>query len=78
MELDNKILTLAERVKLAKQTLKESGVKRAKIKFFDLFYGAMLKSDNIRLDNFWAGYTTQEFFTINLEKYVEKCKNETI
>lgn len=78
MQIDNKMPSLAERTKIAKQTLKELKIKRAKIKFFDSCYGPILKSKNIKLDNLWAGYTTDEKFTQKLENYVEECKNSSI
>lgn len=78
MVLDDEIPSLDERVKAAKQILKDVGLKRAKIKFFDCYYGPLLKSESIRLDNLWAGYTTNFSFTKKLENYAEICKNKTI
>lgn len=58
---------MIDRIQDAKRKLK--GVKRAKVRFFDLYYGATFKSENIRLDNLWAGYIYDEQFTTNLEKF---------
>ena len=78
MKIDDENLTLAERIKTAKQTLKDLKIKRAKIKFFDSRFGPILKSKNIKLDNLWAGYTTDESFTIKLENYVKECKESSV
>jgi len=60
---------MKQRHKEAKAKIK--GIKKAKIKFFDSFYGATLKTENIRLDNLWAGYIYDEKFTTNLEKFAD-------
>ena len=55
------------------------GVESAKIKFCDKYYGALYKSESIRLDNLWATYTTEEEFTENLERFAKNYlddKNE--
>jgi hypothetical protein len=70
--------TFGNRVKMAKELLKTKGIKGAKVKFFDAVYGAQTKSDSIRTDNLWAGYIEEEQFTINLEEYAKKQKDQTI
>lgn len=60
------------RVKTAKELLRSKGIKFTKINFADEYYGCMLKSDSIRFDNLWAGYITEEQFTINLEQFARK------
>ena len=68
---------LRTRVKEAKKLLKSKGIKDSKIKFFDSTYGALLKSESIRLDNLWAGYIVDEEFTEQLEAFAEKPKQDS-
>jgi hypothetical protein len=62
--------TFGTRVREAKETLRMLNTDKAKVNFFDEFYGAQMKSESIRTDNLWAGYIEEEQFTLNLEKYV--------
>jgi len=66
--------TFGTRVKIAKELLKSKGIEKVKVKFFDEFYGAQMKSDSIRTDNLWAGYIEEEEFTLNIEKYAKEQK----
>lgn len=70
--------TLDTRVKTAKGILKDLGIKRAKIKFFDAYYGTIDKSLSMKIDNLWAGYTTQLDFTEKLESYAKQCKIKSV
>jgi len=66
-------MDLKTRVTEAKTRLKKLvGSRGSKIGFFDSTYGLMDKAENIRLDNLWATYTTDEQFTKDLENYVSK------
>jgi hypothetical protein len=63
--------TFETRVKEAKKLLKSKGVKNSKVKFFDSTFGAMFKSESIRMDNLWAGYIVDEDFTEKLESFAK-------
>ena len=64
--------SLLRRVAKVKGFLKHKNHKNAKNEFFDKCYGAMFKHESNRLDNLWAGKTTDEDFTIMLETYAER------
>lgn len=63
--------SLLKRVAKAKRFLKHKNHKNSKNEFFDKCYGAMYKDESTRLDNLWAGKTTDEDFTNMLEAYAE-------
>jgi hypothetical protein len=62
--------TFQTRVADAKSKLSELGFRGCKTEFYDLYYGAQTKYESTRTDNLWAGYISEEKFTLNLEQYV--------
>lgn len=57
-------------VKDCRERLKKLGVKNAKTKFFNTYYGKMLYSDFNRLDNLWMCRITDEEFTNRLKQFI--------
>ena len=62
-------MTLKERVRAAKKRLRDKGVRRPKVRFYDETFGPMLKQESIRYDNLWAGIISDKDFTEKLEEY---------
>lgn len=62
---------LITRVEKAQMYLKHKGIKDAKVRFFDNYYGVMFKAESDRLTNLWARKITDVEFTNQLEEFVE-------
>lgn len=68
---EKKKTELLKRVQKAKEFIKHHNVKDAKNVFCDTMYGAMYKAESTKVDNLWAGRTTDEDFTIKLEEFAK-------
>ena len=58
-----------DEVKVLKQALSDSGIKNAKIEFFDKKYGKILKAKSMQLDNLWACKSADRTFTEKLRNF---------
>jgi len=67
---------MKNRVLRAKAIIAEMGFKNPKGLFFDEVYGKLYTRENNRLHNLWNCAIEDEDFTLKLENFVNKLKNE--